>query len=138
MGVYFHDFWTDRYRLANNLGFNQVDNIEYFVLRMVDQLAIVAIPAFIFVSGYFISVATAQSEKTVGWDIVLNRIKVLIVPFVIWSVLNLLHNILWGDQYTPLDFVLRVVTGRAGGRFYFIPLLVQLYVLAPFLVFWIK
>jgi len=130
--------WTDRYRLANNLGFNQVDNIEYFVLRMVDQLAIVAIPAFIFVSGYFISVATAQSEKTVGWDIVLNRIKVLIVPFVIWSVLNLLHNILWGDQYTPLDFVLRVVTGRAGGRFYFIPLLVQLYVLAPFLVFWIR
>jgi probable poly-beta-1,6-N-acetyl-D-glucosamine export protein len=131
-------WWAHRYRPVGEVNFDQVGNIEYYGLRMIEQLIIFAIPAFVFVSGYFIAVAAGRENKPLGWDIVLNRIKLLAIPFLIWSVVSLLFFMLLGERYSLFDFFWRIIRGRAAGPFYFIPLLIQLYLLSPVLLFLIR
>ena len=132
-------WWAHRYRPVATVNFDQLGNIEYYGLRFIEQLVAFAIPAFIFLSGYFIAFATGKKYKTVGWDIVISRIRILIVPFIIWSIISLFSNmVLQGEKYTPLTFFILIVSGRAADLFYYIPLLVQLYLLSPLLVLLIK
>ena len=131
-------WWTHRYRPVGEVNFDQLFNFEYYSLRIIEQLVIFAIPAFIFVCGYYVAVATGRNNKTIAWKTVLNRIKVLAIPFIVWSVIYIVFNIFKGERYTALDFFLIIITGKVSDPFYFIPLLIQLYLLAPFLVFLIK
>lgn len=131
-------WWAHRYRNVGKTNFDQFGNFEYYGLRMVEQFIIFAIPAFIFVSGYFIAVATGRAHQTVGWHIIFNRIKFLAIPFLLWSVVYLLFSALLGERHGLLDSLIIIITGSAADPFYFIPLLIQLYLLAPFLVYLVR
>lgn len=127
-------WWAHRYRPVGEVNFDQFGNIEYYGLRLVEQLVIFAIPAFIFVSGYFVTIAAGREKKRLDWNIVFNRIKALAIPFVIWSVITLFFSIFLGERYSLLEFVWTIISGNAAGPFYFIPLLIQLYLLSPALL----
>jgi probable poly-beta-1,6-N-acetyl-D-glucosamine export protein len=131
-------WWSHRYRPGTETVFDRLFGIEYYILRMIEQLVIFAIPAFIFVSGFYIAVATGRNNKTIGWKTLLNRIRILAVPFVIWSIIYLLYYMLQGTRYTLTQFVYIIISGNAIPPFYFVPLLIQLYILSPLLVFLIK
>jgi probable poly-beta-1,6-N-acetyl-D-glucosamine export protein len=131
-------WWIHRYRPDPVSIFDQMFNIEYYTLRLIQQLIIFAIPAFIFVSGYYMAFATGRAKKTIGWNTVLNRIRFLAAPFVIWSVIYLLYYMIQGTRYTTSEFLYIIISGNATPPFYFVPLLIQLYLLAPLLVILIK
>ena len=42
----------------------------YVALRLMEQLVVFCIPAFLFVSGYFVAFATGRNQRTVGWNII--------------------------------------------------------------------
>jgi surface polysaccharide O-acyltransferase-like enzyme len=87
------------------------------------QLVTFAVPAFLFISGYFIAFMARGESSKVTWGMVLPRIKVLAIPFVIWTTIRYL---LLRRFPTSLDEVL--------DPYHFIPLLIQFYLLSPLLV----
>jgi fucose 4-O-acetylase-like acetyltransferase len=116
-------FWTDRYRDVTVPNFDQYGSAAYYVLFIAHEVAEFAIPAFLFVSGYFVAFAARTAKTSVGWDFVFSRIKKLIIPFVIW--ITILIILL--QKFPPtLQEVLTL--------YYYIPLIIQYYLLSPILV----
>jgi peptidoglycan/LPS O-acetylase OafA/YrhL len=127
-------WWTDRYLPVAVPNFDQKFGLTYFTLRSIEQYIIYSIPAFLFVSGFFISVATGRRQATISWKLIGARIKALVIPYLIWSTVMLFMEFFQGRTFSPLDILRILLTGQATEAFYFVPLLVQLYILAPFIV----
>jgi peptidoglycan/LPS O-acetylase OafA/YrhL len=127
-------WWTDRYRPVSVPNFDALGSPAYYALRLIEQLIIFAIPAFVFVSGFFIAAAAGRSQPSVSWQVVAARLRKLLVPFLIWSLLILALDYAQGRQL-PLDKILvLLVTGQVEGPYYFVPMLTQLLLMGPFLV----
>jgi len=52
----------------------------------------------------------------------------------VWSLIIMGLGIVQGTRYTPLEFVTTLVTGQAAPPLYYVPMLIQLYLLSPLLV----
>ncbi|HSF80391.1 MAG TPA: acyltransferase [Anaerolineales bacterium] len=127
-------WWTDRYRSVAVPNFDALGSPNYFGLRMVEQYIIYAIPTFLFVSGFFAAFATNRNQKTISWKVVLNRVKNLAIPYLLWTFLILGANMMQGQSYTPSTVLEYVLVGGAAPPFYFVPVLIQFYLLSPLLV----
>ena len=114
--------------------FDQMGTLTYYSLRAVEQAIVFAIAAFLFISGYFIAFAVGRIEANKQWRVIFTRIKNLVIPFLIWSVLILVLDMLLGNTYSVRDFLLTVITGKASPPYYYILLLVQYLILSPILV----
>jgi peptidoglycan/LPS O-acetylase OafA/YrhL len=133
-------WWTDRYLPAGSAG-EQYDSLRFFTVGLVDQLVFFAVFAFLFISGFFVAIATGRIQKTIPWRLVLQRIKFLVIPYLLWSVVLILLsvilqvlNIAGGKTYTPWEIIRILLTGGASPPYYYVILIVQLYLLSPFLV----
>lgn len=103
--------------------FDQFGSVAYYVLFLIHEIAEFAIPAFLFVSGYFIAFAARTNEGEIRLDFISSRIKKLILPFIIWSIIVIIVL----QRFPPtLNQVLTV--------YYYIPLIIQYYLLSPLLV----
>jgi len=127
-------WWTDRYRPVSVPNFDQLGSPIYYLFRVGEQLIIFAIPAFLFVSGYFLAITAGRGQSPLRWNIIFVRLKNLLIPFFIWSVIVLFLDIALGREVPPAEFIFVIVTGRAADPFYFIPVLAQLYLISPFIV----
>lgn len=127
-------WWTDRYLPVAVPDYDQVGSASYFALRFVEQLVAFTVPAFLVVSGFFISFAIGRSRETAPWRVVGSRVKTLIIPYLIWSTVIVAWRILEGAQYSADQLVRTYVFGRAALPYYYIPLLIQLYLLAPLFI----
>lgn len=124
--------WTDRYRPVTVPNFDQLGTPSYYVLLAIRQLTVWAVPAFLFVSGFFVAYAARGRQSTLSWKMVRVRITNLLVPYLIWSVVIFIGDALQGITYTPLEYLERLAFGRAdGGGYFYIPLLIQCYLLVP-------
>ncbi len=127
-------WWTDQYLPVTVPDFSQMGGIAYFGLRLVEQLIIFSIPAFLFVSGFFIAFATGRDQKTMSWKLVGVRIKNLAIPYLVWTTAIILFSSIQGQPYTAIDIMREIAFGKAAPPYYFVPLIIQLYLLSPFLV----
>lgn len=131
-------WWTDRYRDVSTPNFDQMGSAAYYGLRLIEQYVIYSIPAFLFISGFFVAVATGRNRETVGWDFIFTRVKNLLIPYVLWSIILLSPDWLNGRSFGFWEFLEILLTGRATNAFYFIPMLTQLYLLSPLFIPLIK
>ncbi len=127
-------WWTDRYQAVSAPNFDQAGSAEYFLLRFIEQLATAAVPAFLLVSGFFVAFATGRSQRTIGWNVIGSRIKNLLIPYALWSLAFFAVDGLLGDTYSLAVYLRRLLLGQATESFYYVPLLVQFYLLSPLLV----
>jgi len=126
--------WSSRYLPAGVSPLQQVGSLSYYVLRILEQLPVFSIPAFLFVSGYFIAISTSRAESSVGWNVVFSRIKHLFIPYIIWSSVAILLSVATGGTYSFLELLKILLTGEASEVLYYVPLLIQFYILSPLLV----
>jgi len=126
--------WTHRYLPVSVPNYDQVGSVSYYVIRLVSQLIVFAIPAFLFISGLFLAFATGRDQRNVPLRTVFGRIKFLVIPYLIWSMILICGLLLEGKSLNPVQTIGQILTGDISGPYYFIPLLVQLYLLAPFMV----
>lgn len=127
--------WAERYLPTGISPATQIGTAEYFLLRFFEQIAVFSIAAFLFVSGYFISIATGKQQKTIAWSIVFARIRTLIIPYLFWSIVVMfLQIILEGRSVSPTRMIFDLLTGGTNEVLYFVPLLIQFYLLAPLFV----
>jgi surface polysaccharide O-acyltransferase-like enzyme len=126
-------WWADRYKDVVVPDYSSVGSLSYYVIRLVDQLAFVAVPVFLLVSGFFVASTTARNASKLSWKMALNRVRYLLVPYLIWTAVILVLRTLEGDSYTPLMVGSIVLLGTASAAYYYVPLLIILYLLSPIL-----
>jgi fucose 4-O-acetylase-like acetyltransferase len=124
-------YWADRYRLVEVPNFDMLGEPTYYILRAIEQLTSFGIPTFMLVSGFFIAFSSGKSQQPISWNLVFERIRGLAVPFILWSLIILGSQFAQGTRYTPLELVRTVALGQTTEAYYFIPVLIQLYLLAP-------
>ena len=127
-------WWTDRYMPVSVPNFDQLGSVSYYVLRAVEQIIIFAIPSFLFVSGFFLAFATGRNRANVGRDVIFTRVKNLLIPYLIWSCVLLGLEVILGRNLTLSEFIHILLTGQATEAYYFIPVLIQLYLISFLLV----
>jgi peptidoglycan/LPS O-acetylase OafA/YrhL len=115
--------WTDRYLPVTVPNYSQIGTPAYYFLLYIRMLISFGVPAFLFISGFFIAFMARGSRTQVGWQMVMPRVKILIVPFLIWT---LIRYMLLTRIPTTIDEIL--------DPYYFIPVLAQFYLLSPILV----
>lgn len=127
-------WWTNRYLPVSVPDFSQMGSVSYYALRLVEQLIIFGIPAFLFVSGFFIAFATRRSQTTVSWKVVGIRIKNLAIPYLFWTTAIIIASILQGQRYTIVQLLEEIAFGKAAPPYYYVPLIIQFYILSPFII----
>jgi peptidoglycan/LPS O-acetylase OafA/YrhL len=131
-------WWTDRYRPVTVPNYDWLGSPAYYGTVAIQQLAMFSVPAFLFVSGFFVAYAARSKGNELSWKFVRNRITALLWPYLIWMVIYLVVEALQGKTNTLVEYIRRVLTGDVAGPFYFVPLLCQFYLMAPFIVRWAK
>jgi peptidoglycan/LPS O-acetylase OafA/YrhL len=126
--------WSHRYLPPQIDPFTQINSLPYYVLRLIEQFVVFSIPAFLFVSGFFVAFTTPSTNKSISWKTVFNRIKFLFIPFVVWTTFILFTNILQGKNPGVIDLIRFYLTGSITPAYYFVILLIQYYLLSPILV----
>jgi fucose 4-O-acetylase-like acetyltransferase len=116
-------YWTDRYMSVTVPNFDQLNSAPFYLYVILRQLATFSVPAFLFISGFFVSFMARGKEGNVTLNMVLPRIKTLLIPFAIWTVIR---YILLRDYPRSIDEIL--------DPYHFIPILCQFYLLSPLLV----
>jgi peptidoglycan/LPS O-acetylase OafA/YrhL len=99
-----------------------------------EQLSVFAPPAFLFVSGVFAAFAAGRSGVGFGWDKAVSRIRMLAIPYVVWSVAIFVMRAAEGSIDRPTGYLAKLIFGGAAEPYYYVPLVVQFYLLAPVLV----
>ncbi|HET7010802.1 MAG TPA: acyltransferase [Anaerolineales bacterium] len=126
--------WAHRYMPVASPNYDQMGSAAYYGLRLIEQLVTFSIPAFLVVSGFFASFAAAGSASDGiggGWRRIMPRLKELLPPYLIWSILLLAGISLQGRSFSAAEWLVSLMTGATNPAYYFVPLLVQLYLLAP-------
>jgi membrane-bound acyltransferase YfiQ involved in biofilm formation len=129
-------WWTHRYRTVSVPNFDALGTPVYYVTTLLQTLPMFAVPAFLFVSGFFVAYAAQENPQGLSWKAVRVRIVGLMIPYAIWSAVVFLGDFLQGRVYTPGEYFLRLVVFGATGGYAFVPILCSFYALSPILVPW--
>jgi surface polysaccharide O-acyltransferase-like enzyme len=126
-------WWTDRYQSTAVPDFSKVGSAEYYALRAAEQLIMFTLPAFLFVSGFFMAFAAGRAA-TLGWDKISGRLRVLLVPYLLWSIAIFVGRSVEGSGDSAGGYARQLLFGGAAEPYYYIPLLTQMFILAPLIV----
>lgn len=133
-------WWTHRYIPGSQApNYDQYGSLSYYMLIAIIKLTFYAIPAFLFVSGFFIAYTSRGKESALSWKIIRTRITNLIIPYLIWSFVFFAATFAESCLETcqaeaPLDYLKKLLTGGAVSTYWYVPLVIQFYLLSPFLV----
>ncbi len=127
-------YWNDRFVSNINSQTLLTANPASLFLRITDEIAGVAVPIFLFVSGYFYAFSTNQKPFKQNIQTIYKRLIYLIPPYLLWSTITVLFRILEGNDYTAGKLVRVYLMGEADGPFYYVPLIIKLILLSPLLI----
>ena len=116
--------------------YDQVHSATYWGLTVVRRFIAFGVPVFLMVSGYFIAFAAGRKDAKIQWPILRARVVGLLIPYLVWSIIIFVGQAVFYHRIypTPWAYVRRLLTGGATGSYYYIPLLIQMYLLSPILV----
>lgn len=111
------------------LGYPPLEGWERHVLLVLHRLGVLAVPTFLFISGYFAAYAARGHSRKLPWKLVGATLKRVLPPYVFWSIVfYLLIYFQRGESYAFLGYLKNLIVGYP---FHFIPILVLNYLLAP-------
>ena len=116
--------WTHRYMPVTSPNYDQVGSIWYYIGQIVEQFVVFSVPAFLFVSGFFIAFATGRNRPNVNWNTIKSRIQNLIIPYLVWSFLLFILLFAQGTRYSVKQYLVLLITGQTNPAYYFVPLLI--------------
>ncbi len=121
---------------VNCPNYDQVHSVTYWGLTLVRRFIAFGVPVFLMVSGYFIAFAAGRKDARIKWPILRARVVGLLIPYLVWSIIIFAGQALFYNRIysSPWEYVRRLLVGGATGSYYYIPLLIQLYLLSPILV----
>jgi probable poly-beta-1,6-N-acetyl-D-glucosamine export protein len=133
-------WWTFLYSPGTAVpNYDQFGTITYYVLIAIMKLSLFAVPSFLFVSGFFVSIVTRGDQSTLSWKWVRVTLARLLVPYLIWSLATFFINWLQSclDVCTANSlgqYITILLTGKAQDAYWYVVLICQFYLLSPLLV----
>ena len=98
------------------------------------QFLIFAVPAFLFMSGYWSSKENVRSLRS--YRVFLSkRFSRILIPYLFWSSILIGYSLVRARNIDGYKIICTFLTGGASIGYYFIIVLAQLYILTPFLVY---
>lgn len=125
--------WYARYPISTTPDILAISPAFYFV-RAIEQLVVFSIPVFVFVSGYFAAFLAGRQANKISYKQTISRIKGLLIPYLLWSFLFMVIGVLEGKRFGLDRIVTNLLLGTTTPAYYYVPLIVQLYLIAPFLI----
>lgn len=121
---------------VNCPNYDQVHSPTYWGLTLVRRFIAYGVPVFLMVSGYFIAFAAGRKDARIKWPILKARVVGLLIPYLVWSIIIFIGQALFYHRIYPSvwEYGRRLLFGGATGSYYYIPLLIQMYLLSPILV----
>ncbi|GIK43474.1 MAG: hypothetical protein BroJett011_73070 [Chloroflexota bacterium] len=110
--------------------YEHLGTFSYYALLLISKFTIFAVPSFLFVTGFFIAYTARGTQSTLTWKIAQTRLKWLLIPYLIWSVVIFIFNLRFGGVSLPSEYLKQLILGQAEGTYYYIPLLCQFYFLS--------
>jgi len=98
-----------------------------------DQLCKFSVSAFVFIGGYFAAYAANTTNPNVIWKVIIERIKNMLWPWIIWSIAMTVFLSYKGSQINLENLIRNLFI-----QYYFAPLLITFTLLAPFMISWAK
>ncbi len=126
--------WAHRYLPVGSPEFSQAGTLDYYLLRLVEQLVVFSIPAFLFVSGYFVAFTAGRREIREYVKPILSRVKFLITPYILWSLIFVALRMIEGQPFSIIKIATSLLTGATTPAYYYVPLLIQYFLLAILLI----
>lgn len=109
-------------------GYSSLDLNLYTILRQVINFPVAI---FIFLAGYFTNVLKATNNTK---KYLLSRAQRLLLPYICWSLLYFLFDLIMGSEMSLYDILWRLFTGKASTQLYYIVVLIQLTILTPWIL----
>ena len=125
-------WWTDRYLPVTVPNYDQMGSLAYYGLVAAQKLAVFSVPAFLFITGMFLSYAAHGTQTHLTWVMVRRRILNLLIPYLIWSIVYFSVDFMIGNQKSLGEYILCLFTIR-DSVFFYIPLIMVYYIVSPFL-----
>jgi surface polysaccharide O-acyltransferase-like enzyme len=126
--------WADSYRPVVVPDWSQLGTVSHYFLLSIRQIASFCVPAFFFVSGFFVSYAALDKRNPLNFAFVWKRIKTLLIPYLFWSIVLIGGNILQGISHSPLEYLILILSTGVVQSFWFVPALCYCYLISPILV----
>ena len=109
-----------------------IDAVYSFILSIFNELGVLAVPMFLFISGSFFAYAARGNRSELSWKPVRNNLKHILWPYLIWSTVFYALVFVWKDErYSALGYATKLLVGYP---FHFVPILVFWYLVSPVLV----
>ena len=124
--------WTHRYQSVIPLDYDPTKTFQFYFFVFIIQIFVFGIAAFFFVSGFFISYSIDKKSGTIKWSTIKNRVLVILIPYLIWTIFELISGVLIGETETLSVMIQRLVIGIPG--FWFVPVLILFYLVSPWLI----
>jgi surface polysaccharide O-acyltransferase-like enzyme len=96
------------------------------------QLLNFAVPAFIFISGYWASKKPIKSLADYKAFLV-RRLSRVLIPYLFWSFVLLGYGVIKTHDIDVRQIIFKLLTGRATSIYFFIIVITQLYIITPLL-----
>ncbi len=75
-------WWTDQYLPVTVPNYDQMGSLAYYGLVAAQKLAVFSVPAFLFITGMFLSYAARGSQTHLTWRMVRRRIFEFAAPLI--------------------------------------------------------
>jgi surface polysaccharide O-acyltransferase-like enzyme len=116
---------------ADAFPFAEPGSLGYHFLILLNQCARFSVPAFLILSGFFLSYNVSNASQPT--KVLKRRLAKVLPPYVSWSLIfYFLYVVLGRESFDPLSLAERILTGSVVTPYYFVVVIVQLYV-----VWWI-
>jgi len=125
--------WAHRYRPVTSPNWELIGTVPHYIAIAIRQFGDFAVPAFLFISGFFVAYASRREVENNAWKINKIRITNLFVPYMLWSFVVIIIMAILGTTYSPLEYLGLFFSQGIEPSYYFIPLLIYLYLISPFL-----
>lgn len=103
-----------------------------FYCQFYCQLFDFAIPAFVFISGYWLSKKQIKSLADYKTFLV-RRFSRIFIPYLFWSLILLGYEVIKTGDVNVYKMIFKLLLGRASFHYFFIIMIAQLYMITPLL-----
>jgi probable poly-beta-1,6-N-acetyl-D-glucosamine export protein len=104
-----------------------------------DQIARFCVPLFVALSGYVLAVKYRDLENL--WTFFVRRVTKLFPSYLLWSAIFIIATLIYSnldDAQRVMPLWRKIFLGKSDYHLYFVPMIVQLYMLFPFLQWMMK
>jgi len=107
-------------------------NVLVFITIFINSVSHFAIPMFVILSGFLLF--HKYHDKTISLkEFYLSQLGKIIPPFLIFSVFySIVNGHSFNINHLPVT-IIKIVSGRSSGHLWFLPLIIQLYLIYPLL-----